>query len=289
MRKAFAGEPARRGRRRVHRHRGHAACAVTSAGTASPLEDLRIEPDAHLDGVFYLDERRLAGAGDLRAAGAGSDRPVLAPGQVTRRARRSVRPTRAWSPARPAFGEMAPRLAAHRRNATRICSNSSSATGSPSSRGSCPCSSSARRSSARADSRRRPRARSASAAATTSFPNALANGLHDVRYSSWARRIELHAGGVRVHADGGNVLARFCVLTVPFPAVGTSIEFRTGAASRAPRCDQAAALRRRDEGDDPVREALLARQAGERLDRHRPHLPAVLGGDERTGGTAAAS
>jgi monoamine oxidase len=30
---------------------------------------------------------------------------------------------------------------------------------------------------------------------------------------------------VRVHADGGNVLARFCVLTVPFPAVGTSIEF----------------------------------------------------------------
>jgi monoamine oxidase len=57
------------------------------------------------------------------------------------------------------------------------------------------------------------------------LPDAFADELHDVRFSSWARRIELHPGGVRVHADGGQVLARFCVLTVPFPAVNTSIRF----------------------------------------------------------------
>ncbi|HEX3454048.1 MAG TPA: FAD-dependent oxidoreductase [Gaiellaceae bacterium] len=57
------------------------------------------------------------------------------------------------------------------------------------------------------------------------LPEALAHGLHDLRLLGWARRIELHPGGVRVHADGGDVLARFCVLTAPFPAVGAMIEF----------------------------------------------------------------
>jgi monoamine oxidase len=57
------------------------------------------------------------------------------------------------------------------------------------------------------------------------LPAALAHGIHDLRLLGWARRIELHPGGVRVHADGGDVLARFCVLTVPFPAVGGTIEF----------------------------------------------------------------
>ena len=57
------------------------------------------------------------------------------------------------------------------------------------------------------------------------LPNALANELRDVRFSTWARRVELHPGGVRVHADGGDVFARFCVLTAPFPAVSMSIEF----------------------------------------------------------------
>jgi monoamine oxidase len=55
--------------------------------------------------------------------------------------------------------------------------------------------------------------------------DALANELHDIRLTAWARRIELHPGGVRVHADGGNVLARFCVLAAPFPAVAASIKF----------------------------------------------------------------
>ncbi len=57
------------------------------------------------------------------------------------------------------------------------------------------------------------------------LPEALAHGLHDLRLLGWARRIELHPGGVRVHADGGDVLGRFCVLTAPFPAVGATIEF----------------------------------------------------------------
>jgi monoamine oxidase len=57
------------------------------------------------------------------------------------------------------------------------------------------------------------------------LPDALANDVHDVRLLDWVRRIELRAGGVRVHADGGDVLARFCVLTVPFPAIGPAIEF----------------------------------------------------------------
>ena len=118
------------------------------------------------------------------------------------------------------------------------------------------------------------------------LPNALANGLHDIRYSSWARRIELHAGGVRVHADGGDVLARFCVLTVPFPAVSTSIEF---APSLPHDLRDAIRLLRYGVATKVMiqyGEALLARQAGERLDPHRPHLPAVVGGDERTGGRA---
>jgi monoamine oxidase len=57
------------------------------------------------------------------------------------------------------------------------------------------------------------------------LPDALADGLRDIRYTTWARRIELRAGGVRVRADGRDVLARFCVLTVPFPAVSTTIRF----------------------------------------------------------------
>jgi monoamine oxidase len=57
------------------------------------------------------------------------------------------------------------------------------------------------------------------------LPEALAHGIRDLRLLAWARRIELHPGGVRVHASGGGVLARFCVLTVPFPAVGATIQF----------------------------------------------------------------
>jgi monoamine oxidase len=57
------------------------------------------------------------------------------------------------------------------------------------------------------------------------LPEALAHGIHDLRLLGWARRIAQYPGGVRVHADGGDMLARFCVLTVPFPAIGSAIEF----------------------------------------------------------------
>ncbi len=50
-------------------------------------------------------------------------------------------------------------------------------------------------------------------------------GLHDLRLLTHARSIELHAGGVRVAVDGGVVVARFCVLAAPLPAVWTMIEF----------------------------------------------------------------
>jgi len=57
------------------------------------------------------------------------------------------------------------------------------------------------------------------------LPNALAAGLHDLRLEQQVRRIELHPGGVRAFVRGGQVSARYCVLTVPLPAVNTVVEF----------------------------------------------------------------
>jgi len=57
------------------------------------------------------------------------------------------------------------------------------------------------------------------------LPDALADGVRDLRFLSAARRIELRPGGVRVQTSGGDLAASFCVLTAPFPAVGASIDF----------------------------------------------------------------
>ncbi len=57
------------------------------------------------------------------------------------------------------------------------------------------------------------------------LPAALSHLIHDLRLVTPAQRIELRAGGVRVAVDGGEVVARFCVLAAPLPAVRTLIEF----------------------------------------------------------------
>jgi monoamine oxidase len=57
------------------------------------------------------------------------------------------------------------------------------------------------------------------------LPGAFAAHVDDLRLLTPAQRIELHAGGVRVGVHGGEVVARFCVLAAPLPAVRTLIEF----------------------------------------------------------------
>jgi monoamine oxidase len=57
------------------------------------------------------------------------------------------------------------------------------------------------------------------------LPRAFAELIDDLRPVTPARRIELHAGGVRVGVDRGEVVARFCVLAAPLPAVRKLIEF----------------------------------------------------------------
>ncbi len=188
------------------------------------LEDLRVEPDAHLDGVVYLDERR-------RTPQAVLTPPVQA--QIDRFWRRVGTLAAPVDP----FDPLA-RGAPLDRHSAQWLLDSLRIDGTPrelldqqlrdrftveprklSVLFLCQT---FKRTGARPPTATGPfRIRGGN----DQLPNALANELHDVRYSSWARRIELHAGGVRVHADGGNVLARFCVLTVPFPAVSTSIEF----------------------------------------------------------------
>ncbi len=188
------------------------------------LEDLRVEPDARLDSVIYLDERRQTPQRVLTA-------PVQA--QITRFWRRVATLAAPVDP----FDPLA-RGAALDRHSSAWLLDSLRIDGTP-------------RFLLEQQLRDRftveprklsllflcqtfKRAGGRPPTATGPFrirggndqlPNGLANELHDIRYSSSARRIQLHAGGVRVHADGGDVLARFCVLTVPFPAVSTSIEF----------------------------------------------------------------
>jgi len=48
---------------------------------------------------------------------------------------------------------------------------------------------------------------------------ALAGSVDDLRLLTPARQVEVHAGGVRVGLDGGNVTARFCVLAAPLAAL----------------------------------------------------------------------
>jgi monoamine oxidase len=58
------------------------------------------------------------------------------------------------------------------------------------------------------------------------LPNALADGLRDVRLTQQVQRIELHPGGVRAHVYGGHAVAgRYCVLTAPFAAVNAVVAF----------------------------------------------------------------
>jgi monoamine oxidase len=57
------------------------------------------------------------------------------------------------------------------------------------------------------------------------LPRAFAELIDDLRLMTPAQRIELHAGGVRVGVHGGEVVARFCVLAAPPPAIRRLIEF----------------------------------------------------------------
>jgi monoamine oxidase len=57
------------------------------------------------------------------------------------------------------------------------------------------------------------------------LPGALAAHVDDLRLLTPAQRIELHAGGVRVGVHGGEIVARFCVLAAPVPAVRALIRF----------------------------------------------------------------
>jgi monoamine oxidase len=57
------------------------------------------------------------------------------------------------------------------------------------------------------------------------LPDALADHIHDLRLSSSVSRIELASDSVRTVGDGVDVRGRFCVLTPPFPAVNTGIQF----------------------------------------------------------------
>jgi monoamine oxidase len=57
------------------------------------------------------------------------------------------------------------------------------------------------------------------------LPRALAEQINDLRLLTSARRIELHPGGVRVGIHGGQVVARFCVLAAPLPAVSALLDF----------------------------------------------------------------
>jgi monoamine oxidase len=60
------------------------------------------------------------------------------------------------------------------------------------------------------------------------LPAAFAGTIDDLRLLTPARRLELHPGGVRVGVDGGEVSARFCVLTAPLHAVRNLIAFSPG-------------------------------------------------------------
>ncbi len=57
------------------------------------------------------------------------------------------------------------------------------------------------------------------------LPRAFSELIDDLRLVTAAQRIGLHAGGVRVGIHRGEVIARFCVLAAPLPAVRKLIEF----------------------------------------------------------------
>jgi monoamine oxidase len=189
-----------------------------------PLEDLRTDPDSRLDGVVYLDERRRHAQDVLRGpVQAGIDRfwhrvgalaAPLDPLDPLARGAALDRHSAAWlldslridgtarvlleEQLRHRFTVEAPKL-----SLLFLCQTFKRAGGRPPS----------------IVGRLRIRG------GNDQLPSALAHDLHDIRYTTSARRIDLRPGGVRAHADGGDVLARFCVLTAPFPAVAASIKF----------------------------------------------------------------
>ena len=56
------------------------------------------------------------------------------------------------------------------------------------------------------------------------LPRAFADEIRDLRLLTPATRIDVHPGGIRVGVPGGELAARFCVLAVPLSAVRTLIE-----------------------------------------------------------------
>jgi len=198
---------------------GHTFMRLYANRLGLQLEDLRVEPDAHLEGVVYVGQRRRVLTG-------------LEQGDVDRFGRRVATLAAPLDPVDPVAkgasldGKSAawlldslgieglPRFVVEHRLRDRfnvepedlslllVCQAARRAEGQPA---------------------------SGVAALRIKGGNdqlvrAFAGQIHDVRPLTTARRIELPAGSVRVDTDGGLVAARFCVLTAPLPAVAKLIE-----------------------------------------------------------------